>query len=1305
MEDATLSVRARGVLRRLVPMVAERASRAAEVEKQRREGLAAAERESRAASQALASEAGSRRASASSRREAGLAEVASGRESAVGKARAQAAAEIDAFVEKTDRYAAKAQQDLEESQWLAETLVESGAGKAKAEHERAMKVLRERGLEIESVRTAASVLLRQHKHGTLPVGGVGGGVGGGEADTAGAVSVEERLASAMTRCRSGLETLKARVRPTATRPSSVIIAGFAAGVAGAVGAGLTRGGGEVVTRSLVGGGVGVAAALLLALSARLVLRMRVPASAQGLADALTSATAALRDAEAEADAARDRVLGEAQGRRDEELRRGRERFERAKAHVEDRRRVREPALRSEHGAVIAGLEERFAREAAEIESEHTRAMEAVASWEAERAAEIAATRAGAVERVEGAYAGASAALAGWWDEGVAWVREESSAVRGRVDALCPGWEDLASREGRGWSGGGGVPEVVRFGEVVVDPAAIAGEGGTPAGDGGLGVLRLPAVLDFYGVGSLLVRSGAEGRSASVGLLRAVMLRLLTTFPPGKVKFTIVDPVGLGQNFAGFMHLADHDESLVSDKIWTDARHIEAKLTDLTEHMENVIQKYLRNEFATIQAYNERAGEVAEPFRFLVMADFPTNLTEASAKRLASVIASGPRCGVYTLIATDPRVRPAAWVPMSDLERSSVVVTHKDGGFVWEDEDFRGWRLEAETPPVEEVLTRIVRGVGSAAKEAGTVRVPYEVVEPGEGREWTGDASGELRVPLGRAGATKLQHLTLGRGTGQHALIAGRTGSGKSTLLHAIITTTALWYGPGEVEMYLVDFKKGVEFKGYASGALPHARVIAVESEREFGLSVLRRLDAELSRRGQVFRELGVQDLAGYRRAGAPSGVIPRTLLIVDEFQEFFVEDDKVAQESMLLLDRLVRQGRAFGMHVILGSQTIGGAYSLARSTLGQMAVRIALQCSEADSYLIMSEDNPAARLLARPGEAIYNDQSGMIEGNSPFQIVWLSDEVRDERLGRMRALAAAKGTPGFPPAIVFEGNVPSRIETNHPLGMLLSGSVGPPASPVLWLGEPISIKDPTGVVLRRQSGGNVLVVGQQESATLGVVAASVVSFRATTGGRGRVVVLDGGSADGEATRDLVDLGAAMDAEVRGVREAEAAVGSMYDELERRRVGGGGGGGSGGDEPVLAVVYGLQRFRALRKSEMDFSFGAEDGGAAESTDKKFAALLKEGPGVGIFTLVRVDTSTNLERAMDRRMLKEFDHRVLFQMSANDSANLIDSTAAGSLGQHRGLLYSEETGVVEKFRPYAAPSPGWIAAAARGLAART
>ena len=52
------------------------------------------------------------------------------------------------------------------------------------------------------------------------------------------------------------------------------------------------------------------------------------------------------------------------------------------------------------------------------------------------------------------------------------------------------------------------------------------------------------------------------------------------------------------------------------------------------------------------------------------------------------------------------------------------------------------------------------------------------------------------------------------------------------------------------------------------------------------------------------------------------------------------------------------------------------------------------------------------------------------------------------------------------------------------------------------------------------------------------------------------------------------------------------------------------------------------------------------------------------------------------------------RVVFQMSANDSASLIDSPRASNLGLHRALFFNEREGTLETFRPYALPAAdGW------------
>ena len=76
------------------------------------------------------------------------------------------------------------------------------------------------------------------------------------------------------------------------------------------------------------------------------------------------------------------------------------------------------------------------------------------------------------------------------------------------------------------------------------------------------------------------------------------------------------------------------------------------------------------------------------------------------------------------------------------------------------------------------------------------------------------------------------------------------------------------------------------------------------------------------------------------------------------------------------------------------------------------------------------------------------------------------------------------------------------------------------------------------------------------------------------------------------------------------------------------------------------------------------------------------------------MIWCDTNANLQRRLDRQSLKEFDLRVVFQMSNDDSLFLIDSGLASKLGQHRALLHSEEDGRLEKFRPFALPSEEWL-----------
>jgi ABC-type multidrug transport system fused ATPase/permease subunit len=935
---------------------------------------------------------------------------------------------------------------------------------------------------------------------------------------------------------------------------------------------------------------------------------------------------------------------------------------------------------------------------------------------------IAAANQSAVVQQERDHQAAYDAYRGAWTTGMSQFISGVAAVHAVNRKLFLDWNADALPA---WTPPSAVPPGIRFGQFDINLAQI--RGGIPD-DAALRPAEtrftLPAILPFPQRGSLMLKGAGDALALANATLQAVMLRLLTSIPPGKVRFTICDAIGLGENFSAFMHLADYEEALVTSRIWTEQAQIEQRLADLTEHMENVIQKYLRNEFKTLEDYNHQAGEVAEPYRFLVVANFPAGFNEGSLRRLRSIASAGPRCGVFLLMSVDARQALPVNFNLAEIEETATVLKFQDGRFRWHHPDFEKLTLELDRPASAERFTEIVRQAGQAAKDSKRVEVPFETVAPKGDAWWTESAAAGVNVPLGRAGATKLQQLRLGKGTSQHVLVAGKTGSGKSTLLHALVTNAALRFSPDEVEFYLIDFKKGVEFKVYATHRLPHARVIAIESEREFGLSVLERLDIELKRRGELFRDAGVQDLPGYRKA-RPDDPLPRSLLVVDEFQELFVEDDKLAQDAALLLDRLVRQGRAFGIHVLLGSQTLGGAYSLARTTLGQMAVRIALQCSEADAHLILSEENTAARLLSRPGEAIYNDANGLVEGNHPFQVVWLGDDLREQYLRDLKQLAERREVVR-PAPIVFEGNAAADLAGNTQIRHWLEADAWPAAPKVnlALLGAAVAIKEPTHLALRRQSGANLLVVGQQPASARGVLSSMLVSLalQHAPAGNGvptsnavpssnsmspgtaaaRFVILDGTPADSADAGAWSQLADALPHAVsvvagRGLGDAIAEVDQLVAEREKDR--------TDDAPPIFLFVYDLGRLRDLRKADDDFGFSSFSSEAKTvSPSKQFTHILREGPALGVHTFIWSDTYNNVTRSLDRNALKDFEMRVLFAMTGVDSSNLIDTPAASKLGPHRALLYTEEQGRLEKFRPYAAPSAELSAEITRRLAQR-
>ena len=179
----------------------------------------------------------------------------------------------------------------------------------------------------------------------------------------------------------------------------------------------------------------------------------------------------------------------------------------------------------------------------------------------------------------------------------------------------------------------------------------------------------------------------------------------------------------------------------------------------------------------------------------------------------------------------------------------------------------------------------------------------------------------------------------------------------------------------------------------------------------------------------------------------------------------------------------------------------------------------------------------------------------------------------------------------------------------------------------------------------------------------------------------------GSSEPGLAER----LEAAGPAGARAVGAARAgdALAAFHAELLARE------GAEAADPPparVLALL-GLERIRGLEPEEETFSMPSfddnddpgEEEAAAVSPAAALAALAERGAAVGLHLLAFADGAASLEAVLGRGGLRGFHHRVLFQLSSNDSAALTDATDAAGLGPRRGLLFREDRATSTPFRP--------------------
>lgn len=347
-----------------------------------------------------------------------------------------------------------------------------------------------------------------------------------------------------------------------------------------------------------------------------------------------------------------------------------------------------------------------------------------------------------------------------------------------------------------------------------------------------------------------------------------------------------------------------------------------------------------------------------------------------SSELSDVLVSGPAVGVYGIVI-DASVAPDGTMGTLQIGRAA-------------DEA----RYQSRTQPlIERVLTAEMPApwFESAARRLAALRPSFS------GEASLAAASARLADVVGAATTspeslaarwastgptTSVQvgttsdapfHIDVVR-NGPHGLVGGMSRSGKTEFLKSLICALAWANHPDDLSIVVVDFKGGVDYT--MAAALPH--VIDVSSNADLGLfeRTVAMLSAEMERRQEAFKPVGVSNLDAYRLARTRQPdlqAIPRLVVLIDEFAELITDD--VGREQLRRIESISRVGAGLGLHLLLITQSFEA--KLPAQIAANAGLRVCFRVQEpTDSTAVI--DTPVASSIpaGAPGRAYARLQGG-----------------------------------------------------------------------------------------------------------------------------------------------------------------------------------------------------------------------------------------------------------------------------------------------------------------------------------------
>ena len=748
-------------------------------------------------------------------------------------------------------------------------------------------------------------------------------------------------------------------------------------------------------------------------------------------------------------------------------------------------------------------------------------------------------------------------------------------------------------------------------------------------------------------------------------IHQLMLRLMHSMPIGTVEITAADPLRLGKSLGPFLPLLSVKRLFPEQTVLTDSDELDSALAQLTDNVKDLLQNRFKGEIKDWAAYNAADCSNPIPYRLLLIFGVPENLTEKSLSYLGRLLEHGPDCGVIPVMTIDEnRLEDSKFAGLRTAidkhsKRMDFIVSARDltkhfSEFsVVEKHEF--WPRHSDLEDFLAFASNQYEQSSKFSKDLPDLWCNSDY--------WQYDTVQGLQVPIGWAADGEIVPLLLGSVNAEnHVLLAGRSGSGKSNLLHVLIHSLCHNYSPSELKLYLLDFKQGTEFNVYASPTLPQAKLVAKESDPKYGVTVLEYLAEELDRRSREFKSRDVTEFHQYREYSE----LPRILLIIDEFQVLFSEGQQTAGRAAKNLRKLHRQGRGYGIHVVLATQTLSGIETLAlKEMTSQIGCRIALACTQDDSQKILATHNIEASEIKSPPWGIINNHNGAKSENQRFRIPKADPILRKDHIAEIRRIASHRGYSDS--TRVFEGarlpDIPDSDWYNSKSHEALR----------LHLGVHLSFEaKPLSLTLVNRPSSNLLISGSDDAIHDGLLASILQSLDTRSDGIEEIIYFNGRSIDPKGISTYFD-GPGKRTVVKYENVPSLNLVKISEKLQQ--------------SSRILIIDGLDWAKEFCPVSTGVGWAKKD--EPPSAHESLKKILEDGPPHGTFVIAFADDWRRCS-LLGNGLLNFFGLRVGFSMNEADAGSLvyglsqkpIEGLETGNCAVFANRLVNQ----VDWFRPY-------------------